>query len=176
MRLMLSIVALLLAAAPAHAADLSTIGCIADKIEIPVKALLVIDVERNLTEQGKPARYEPRVLAAINAGAAQCAKEHGWPEAALQPARLYAIATLGWPAAQKLASDKGFDMAALEEAWSALPEETRNQPLPPTEYQTLIRGFITDEALQTRENAELIKQCIGFLSTIQYSSYQFSQA
>lgn len=176
MRLMLSIVAALLAAAPAHAADLATIDCIAGKIEIPIKALLAIDVERNLTEQGKPARYEPRVLAAVNAGAAQCAKEHGWPEAALQPARLYAIATIGWPTAQKFATDKGFDMGALEEAWSALPEETRNQPLPPTEYQALIRGFITDEAKQTRENAELIKQCIGFLSTIQYSSYQFSQA
>lgn len=176
MRLMLPIVAALLAAAPAHAADLATIGCIAGTVELPVRAQIAIDVERNLTHPGTPAKYEPRVLTAINLAAKKCAEEHGWPEAALQPARLYALATMGWPTAQKIATDKGFDMAALEEAWTMLPEETRNHPLPQSEYQALIRGFITDEAQQTRENAELIKQCVGFLSTIQYSSYQFSQA
>lgn len=175
-RYLLPVAAVLLAATPAHAADLATIGCVAAKVPLPVRAQLVIDVERNLNEQGKPATYDPQVLGAINIASTQCAEEHGWPEAALQPARLYALATLGWPAAQKFAAEKGFDMAALEDAWTTLPEDVRNQPLPATEYQTLIRGFITDEALQTRQNAELIKQCIGFLSTIQYSSYQFSQA
>jgi hypothetical protein len=176
MRMMVAVGAVLMAAAPAHAADLATLGCIAGKVELPIRAQIVIDVERNLTEAGKKHSYDPRVLTAINLAAAKCAAEHGWPEAALRPARLYAIATLGWPTAQKIAAERGFDMAELEEAWATLPEETRNQPLPQSEYETLVRGFVTDEALQTRENAELVSECFGFLSVLQYASFEFSQA
>lgn len=175
-RFLAPVAGMLLAAAPAHAADLATIGCIADKIELPIRAQIVLDVERNLTEVGKSHTYDPRVTAAIGAAGALCAKENDWPEAAIAPARLYALATLGWPTAQKVATERGFDMAALEDAWAALPEEVRNFQLPPETYRTLVIGYVTDEAKQTRENAELINECFGFLSIIQYSSYQFSQA
>lgn len=175
-RFLLPIAAVLLAATPAHAADLATIGCIADKVELPIRAQIVLDVERNLTEVGKHHSYDPRVTAAIGAAGAMCAKEHGWSEAAIAPARLYALATLGWPTAQKIATERGFDVAALEDAWAALPEEVRNYQLPPQTYKTLVIGYVTDEKQQTRENAELINECFGFLSIIQYSSYQFSQA
>ena len=175
-RYLLPVAALLLAATPAHAADLATIGCIADKVELPIRAQIVLDVERNLTETGKRHSYDPRVTAAISAAGKLCAQEHGWPEAALQPAMLYALATLGWPTAQKVATERGFDMAALEELWATVPEEARNQVLPQTEYQRLVQAFVTDEDKQTRENAELINECLGFLSIIQYSSYAFSQA
>ncbi|MEZ0243126.1 MAG: hypothetical protein ACAH11_07095 [Sphingomonas sp.] len=163
-------------AAPAQAADLATIGCIASRIELPVRAQVAIDVERNLNSPGAPATYDPRVTAALNLAGKICADQNGWSEAALKPAMLYALASLGWPTAQKIATERGFDMGALEDAWAAVPEEKRNHPLVQTDYQELIRGFITDEALQTRENAELVKQCFGFLSVIQYSSYAFSQA
>jgi hypothetical protein len=163
-------------AAPAHAADLATIGCIEKKIELPVRAQIAIDVERNLNSPGKPATYDPRVTNALSLAGKLCAEENGWSEAALKPALLYALASLGWPTAQKIATERGFDMGALEDSWAQVPEEKRNHPLVATDYQELIRGFITDEALQTRENAELIKQCYGFLSVIQYSSYAFSQA
>ncbi len=44
------------------------------------------------------------------------------------------------------------------------------------EMQALVRNAVTDEAKQTRENAELVAEYFAFLSTIQYASYQFSQA
>lgn len=176
MRLLISIAAALLAATPACAADLATIDCIAGKVELPIRAQIAIDVERNLTEMGKKHSYDPRVLAAIGLAATRCAEENKWPEAALVPARLYALATLGWPTAQRIATERGFDMAALEETWSGLAEDMRNRPLPQAEYETLVKGFVTDEALQTRENAELVSECFGFLSIIQYSSFDFSQA
>jgi hypothetical protein len=35
---------------------------------------------------------------------------------------------------------------------------------------------VTEEAKQTRENAELLAEYFAFLSSIQYASYDFSQA
>jgi len=165
-----------IAAPPAHAADLATIGCIAGKVELPVRAQIAIDVERNLTELGKRHTYDPRVTNAISLAAKLCAAENGWSEAALKPAMLYALATLGWPTAQKIATEHGFDTGAMEDVWAALPEETRNAPLPQPVYETLVKTYVTDESKQTRENAELVAECFGFLSIIQYSSYEFSQA
>lgn len=176
MRFLLPALAVLLAATPAHAADLATIGCIASKVELPVRAQIAIDVERNLTDTGARHSYDPRVTNAISLAGKLCASENGWSDAALKPAMLYALSSLGWPTAQRIATARGFDMPALELAWEGLPEETRNMPLPQPVYETLVKGFITDEEKQTRANAELIAECFGFLSIIQYSSYEFSQA
>ena len=176
MRFLLPVAAVLLAATPAHAADLATIGCIANKIELPVRAQIALDVERNLTETGQRHSYDARVTNAISLAGKLCASENGWSDAALKPAMLYALSSLGWPTAQRVATEHGFDMAALELAWETLPEETRNRPLLQPVYETLVKGFITDEEKQTRANAEMIAECFGFLSIIQYSSYEFSQA
>ena len=176
MRFLMPVAAMMVMATPAHAADLATIGCIASKVELPVRAQIAIDVERNLTESGLRHGYDPRVTNAINLAAKLCASENGWPEAAVKPAMLYALSSLGWPAAQRIATERGFDMPSLELAWETLPEETRNTPLLQPVYETLVKGFITDEEKQTRANAELIAECFGFLSIIQYSSYEFSQA
>jgi hypothetical protein len=176
LRSLLPVLCLIGFAAPAQAADLATLDCISDKVSLPVRAQIVLDVEHNLASLGKPPSYDPRVTGAIAAAGKLCAEENHWPEAATQPAMHYALASLGWPTAQKIATERGFDMGGLEDAWAALPEEKRNHPLAQTDYQDLVKGFVTDEALQTRENAELVKQCFGFLSVIQASSYEFSQA
>lgn len=176
-RYIVPIVAVLLAATPAaQAADLATIGCIAEKVELPIRAQIVLDVERNLTEVGKKHTYDPRVTVAIGAAGKVCAEQHGWPPEAVEPAMRYTLATLGWTTAQKIATERGFDVAALEELWATVPYEARNQVLPATEYQRLVREFVTDEKQQTRENAELVNELLGFLSIMQYSSYAFSQA
>lgn len=176
LRFILPAVAMLLAAAPAHAADLATIGCIEKKIELPVRAQIAIDVERNLTDAGKRGAYDERVTNALSLAGKLCAAENNWSEAALKPAMLYALASLAWPTAQRLATERGFDTAAMEAVWAGLPEETRNAPLLQPVYETLVKTYVTDEEKQTRENAALVAQCFGFLSIIQYSSYQFSQA
>jgi len=162
-------------AAPAHAADLSTIGCIAEKLPLTVKAQIVVDVERNLTETGTKHSYAPAALQAVRAAANACASENKWPDAAVRPAMLYTLAKLGWPTAQRVATARGLDPAALEEAWGALPEETRNVPLT-AEVNGQLADAVVAQADRTPEKAELVGEFFGFLSLIQYTSYEFSQA
>ncbi|MES2443483.1 MAG: hypothetical protein V4574_11695 [Pseudomonadota bacterium] len=163
------------AAMPAQAADLATLGCVTDKLELPVRAQIVLDVERNLAESGKKHSYAPRVLAAVRTAATACAAEHGWPEPALRPAMLYTLATLGWPTAQKVAAERGLDTAALEEAWNALPEETRNRPLTSEANQQLAEASGGGDD-QSPEKAELVGEFFGYLNLMQFTSYDFSQA
>jgi hypothetical protein len=162
-------------AMPAHAADLATIGCVADKVPLTEKAQVVIDVERNLQETGKKHVYAPSVLQAVRAATTACAKENGWPDTALRPAMLYTLAKLGWPTAQKVAAEHGLDTAALEEAWDALPEDTRNRPMT-KEVNEQLASAVVAEADRTPEKAELVGEFFGFLSLIQSTSYDFSQA
>ena len=163
-------------AAPAHAADLATIGCVAGKLDADTTARLHADVSRNMAESGKRPSYDPAVGSAIGAAAASCAEENGWSEAAVKAARVYTLARVGWPVAQRVIGERGFDAALLEAQFQALPEEVRNRPLTAAEMQELLKAAVTDEARQTRENAEMLGEFFGFLNIIQYASYEFSQA
>ncbi|MDP5278648.1 hypothetical protein Q9Q95_06905 [Sphingomonas sp. DG1-23] len=167
---------LLLLAAPANAADLATIDCVAGKVSAAATAKLHADVSRNMTESGKRPSYDSAVGGSIASAAAACGTEHGWSEAAVKAARIYTLAKLGLPVAERVIGARGFEAATLEDRFQALPEETRNRPLTPTENQELIKVSVTEEAKQTRENAELLAEYFAFLSTIQYASFDFSQA
>jgi hypothetical protein len=172
----LATAAVLALAAPAHAADLATIDCVAGKLSPVVTAKLHADVSRNMAESGKRPSYDPAVGGSIASAAAACGLEHNWSEAAIKAARIYTLARLGMPVAQRVIGERGFDAAALEDQFQTLPEEARNRPLTPAENQELVKGSVTEEARQTRENAELLAEYFAFLSTIQYASFAFSQA
>jgi hypothetical protein len=172
----IAIAALLTFAMPAHAADLATIDCVAGKLAPAVTAKLHADVSRNMVESGKRPSYDPAVGGSIASAAAACGLEHDWSEAAIKAARVYTLAKLGLPIAERVIAERGFEAAALEDRFQTLPEETRNRPLTATENQELIKGSVTEEAKQTRENAELLAEYFAFLSTIQYASFDFSQA
>jgi hypothetical protein len=163
-------------ATPAHAADLATIDCVAGKVSAATTARLHADVSRNMTESGKRPSYDPTVGGGIASAAAACGLEHNWPEAAVKAARVYTLAKLGLSVAERVVGERGFDAAALEDRFQTLPEETRNRPLTAAENQELIKGAVTEEAQQTRENAELLAEYFAFLSTIRYASFDFSQA
>jgi hypothetical protein len=94
----------------------------------------------------------------------------------VKAARVYTLAKLGVSVAQRVIGERGFEAAELEDRFQALPEETRNRPLTAAESQELIKASVTEEAKQTRENAELLAEYFAFLSTIQYASFNFSQA
>ena len=163
-------------AAPACAADLSTIDCVTRKLDIAVRTQIESDAARNLAESGKRPSYDPTIGKGLSEAAGACAKQHKWSAAAARAAGIYAIAKLGLPVAQRVVGERGFDAAALEDQFQALPEETRSRVLTAADNQALIRVANTDEAQQTRENAELLAEYFGFLSTIQYASFDFSQA
>jgi hypothetical protein len=167
---------LLMLAAPAYAADLATIDCVAGKVNAAATAKLHADVSRNMTESGKRPSYDPAVGSGIASAAAACGLEHDWSAAAIKAARVYTLAKLGLPVAERVIGARGFEAAALEERFQTLAEETRNRPLTAAETGELIKGSVTEEAKQTRENAELLAEYFAFLSTIQYASFDFSQA
>ncbi|HVJ01551.1 MAG TPA: hypothetical protein VM662_05170, partial [Sphingomonas sp.] len=88
----------------------------------------------------------------------------------------YALAKIGMPVAQRVITQRGFEPAALEDQFQALPEETRNRPLTAQESQGLVRDAAIEEVQKTRENAELLSEYFAFLGTIQYAAYEFSAA
>ncbi|NIJ20186.1 hypothetical protein FHS95_001878 [Sphingomonas naasensis] len=172
----LATAALLVCAAPAHAADLATIDCVAGKMAKGAVAQLHADVSRNMTESGKRPSYDPAVGGSIASAAVACGLEHNWSEAAIKAARVYTLAKVGMPVAQRVIGERGFDAAELEDRFLALPEEARNRALTAAETGELIKASVSDEAKQTRANAELLAEYFAFLSTIQYASFDFSQA
>ncbi|MBO9623300.1 MAG: hypothetical protein J7500_11370 [Sphingomonas sp.] len=172
----IAVAAALAWAAPAHAADLATIGCVAQKVDAAVRSQIEADVERNLTESGKRPSYGPGVGAGLKTAAAACAKEHGWTAAAASAAARYTLAKIGMPVAQRVITQRGFDPAALEDQFQALPEETRNRPLTAQESQGLVRDAAIEDVQKTRENAELLSEFFAFVGTIQYAAFEFSAA
>jgi hypothetical protein len=162
------------ASVPAHAADLATIDCVSGKLDAAIKAQIEADAARNLGEAGKRPSYDPSVGRGLNDAAAACAKDNGWSPAATKAAGIYALAKIGMPTAQRVVAERGFEPATLEDQFQALPEETRNRVLTAAENQGLIRAAVTDEARQTRENAELLAEFFAFLSTLQYAAHDFS--
>lgn len=176
MRVRIFALALAATTAPAQAADLATIDCVIDKLQPALKTQIEADVTRNLGESGKKPTYDSAVGSGLRIAATTCAAEHGWSEAAVVAARIYTLAKLGWPIAQRVVAEKGFDAALLEDAFQALPEETRNKPLSADDAKALVIGAVTEEDKQTRENAELLNEFFLFASTVQYSAYDFMQA
>ncbi|MFJ1288571.1 hypothetical protein, partial [Acinetobacter baumannii] len=85
-----------------------------------------------------------------------------WSEAALEAARVYTLAKLGQPIAEKAVVDQGFDPNELETRFDALPEDARNRPLTTEEMQQLVIASVTDEAKQTRANAALLNKYFLF--------------
>ncbi|AJP71406.1 hypothetical protein [Sphingomonas hengshuiensis] len=173
----LPIAALALAATalPAHAADLATLDCVVSKLDAAARSQIEADVVRNMAETGKRPTYAPAVKTALKEAATACATEHQWSNPAAGAAAIYALAKVGLPIAQRVVGERGFDAAALEDQFQALPEETRNRVLTAEENQALVRGAVTEEAQQTRENAELLNEYFAFLSTVQYAAQEFSQ-
>lgn len=162
------------AALPAHAADLATIDCVVTKIQPALTTQIEADITRNLSESGKRPSYDPVVGSGLRLAAMACGTENKWSEAAIAAARVYAIAKIGWPIAQRVVREKGFDAEELEDRFQQLSQETRDRPLTAEETQALVIASVTDEKLQTRENAELLNEFFAFQNTLQYAAFNFS--
>jgi hypothetical protein len=163
------------AAQAAQASDPSAIGCVADNIDAAVRAQIAADVERNLSEGGKRPSYDPSVGRGLNDAASACATANGWPGGAARAAGIYALASIGLPVAKRVVAARGFDPGALDDLYRTLPEATRNRALTAAETQGLIRQAVTEEAQQTRENAELLAEYFAFVNTLEYAVHQFSE-
>jgi hypothetical protein len=164
-------------ATPAQAADLATIDCVIGKLKPALTQQITTDITRNMDDSTavRPT-YDQAVGSGISIAAKECATENKWSDAALEAARVYTLAKLGQPIAEKAVTAQGFDTGALEAQFDALPEDTQNRPLTTVEMQGLVIASVTDEAKQTRANAALLNKYFLFLSTVRYAAWQFSQA
>ena len=165
-----------LAAFPASAADLATLDCVGGKLDAAVRGQIESEAAGALAEAGKRLTYSPSVGQGLGAAAKACAAEHKWTAAAAKAASFYALAKIGLPFARKAVEDKGFDASALEDQFQALPEEKRVRVLTTQDIQALIQAAVTEEAQQTRANAELLAEYFSFLNTAQYAAQDFSAA
>lgn len=177
MRLVLATACALAIATPALAApaDPASIVCVGQKLDAAVKAQLAVNVERNLANPGQRPSYDPAVTRGLNDATTACANERGWSGAAASASGVYALAEIGLPVARRVVQAKGFDPAALDQQFAALPEEVRRAPLSSKATQDLIRAAVTDEAQQTRANAQLLAQYFAFLNTLEYAAAYFSR-
>jgi hypothetical protein len=162
--------------APARAADLATIDCVIGKLKPALTQQIEKDITRNMGEAAVRPTYDPAVGSGISIAAKECADANKWSEAALEAARVYTLAKLGQPIAEKFVAAQGFDAGELEAQFDALPEDARNRPLTTVEMQGLVIASVTDEAKQTRANAALLNKYFLFLSTVRYAAWQFSEA
>lgn len=176
MRKILAVFLLSAIAVPAYAADLATIDCVVRKIQPALKEQVEGDVTRSFTDNTPRPIFDSIVNTGLSAAAKACAIEHKWTPAAATAARDYALAKLGMPIAEKFITEKGFETAELETQFGLLPEETRNRQLTKEEMQQLVIASVPEEAKQTRENAALLNKYYLMLSTVQFASWNFSQA
>ncbi|UYY59158.1 hypothetical protein [Sphingomonas sp. S2-65] len=177
MRILLAAALFLAASAvPASAADLATLDCVGAKLDAAVRSQIESEASSALAQAGKRLTYSPAVGQGLGTAAKACAAEHKWTAAAAKAAGFYALAKLGLPLARRAVEEKGFDAAALEDQFQALPEEKRVRVLTTQDTQALIQAAVTDEAQQTRANAELLAEYFSFLSTAQYAAHDFSEA
>lgn len=161
--------------APAHAADLATIGCAEDKLDAPMQEKIAGEVAQNLHTTGQKHVYSPQVLGAIKQAVLACANEHHWPTSAEKPVMLYTLARLAYPVARRMVDDRGLDSGALEAAWYMLPPDTREKPMTP-EVNRQLSEATKDSPDQSPEAAELVGEFFGYLNIMEYCSYDFSQA
>lgn len=101
------------AAAPASAADVTTIRCVEDNLDSNGRALLNRDLQKNLENAGGAQSYSPEFIAVIQGVAKTCQTKHGWSTEATQAAILFTLPKLGWPLAARMGRAKGINPELL---------------------------------------------------------------
>lgn len=162
--------------APAQAADLSTIGCVAEKLDDAAREKVAGEVAHNLEQATARSSFSPDVTKAVRDAAVECAGEHGWSAAAGRPAMLYTLAKLSLPTVQRIAGERGLDTGALESLWFALPEEQRDKPLTLETYRELADAAIPEGEGRTQANGALLRTFFEFQSLMQSASVEFAKA
>jgi len=159
--------------APAHAADLKTLDCVARTATPAVRTALATDIERNLSHADQKQSYDSAVVAGLRAAALTCQTQHKWTDAAMQSAILYAVPTLGMATAQRLAAANRLNYAALETRFMALPTAERIDALNAAVLGKLAAGAVeAGDVIDT--NANLAGGIFGLLAVREKARSDFA--
>jgi len=110
--------------APLLAAEVATLGCIAEGIDPSVPASLAEDLFVTTPESAQQARNDA-AIDAVAGKAIACKEKHGWSDAAMEAGIAYAITALTLPAAEKALTGDGIDPVVVTRVFRALPAEMR---------------------------------------------------
>ncbi|MES2443482.1 MAG: hypothetical protein V4574_11690 [Pseudomonadota bacterium] len=159
----LALCAPLAIAAPAHAADVATLGCVEQGMDKNARTLLLTDLETNLKNSGQAQSYRPETVQAIQAVALACKTKHGWTTEAAQAAILYTMPKIGWPLADRMGRAGGLNPDALAKRFRALPENERNDAINDEVLGKLARGSLAAGEINAN-NAALGGALYGLLA------------
>lgn len=150
-------------AAPAHAADLATLGCVEQGMDANARKLLLDDLTKNLENSGGEQSYRPETVQAIQSVAMACKTKNGWTTEAAQAAILYTMPKLGWPIADRFGRQHGLNPNALSKRFRALPQAQREDAINDGVLGTLARGSL-DAGEITGDNAAIAGALYGLLA------------
>lgn len=151
------------APAPAHAADVATLGCVEDGLDANARKLLLDDLTTNLENSGKAQSYRPETVQAIQSVAIACKTKHGWSTEAAQAAILYTMPKIGWPVADRMGRAHGLNPDALIKRFRALPDAERNNAINDEVLGKLARGSLAAGEING-DNAALAGALYGLLA------------
>ncbi len=153
----------LAAPAPAHAADVATLGCVEDGMDANARKLLLDDLTTNLNNSGQAQSYRPETVQAIQAVAMACKTKHGWTTEATQAAILYTMPKIGWPIADRMGRAHGLNPDALAKRFRMLPDAERNDAINDNVLGKLARGSLAAGEINA-DNAALAGALYGLLA------------
>jgi len=162
---------LLVLAAPAHAADIATIGCIGDKVSPDLRARLAGDYEARLREPGREldAALDDQLIAFGK----ECRARHGWSEAATNSAVAWTRSTIALPAAEKFARARGLDVDAVWRIWRATPAATRTRQLQDADLSVLGQALQAAGLFKKEGDPTIIGRLVAYMNTNEFCRVDF---
>jgi hypothetical protein len=153
----------LAAPAPAHAADVATLGCVEAGLDANARKLLLDDLTTNLNNAGKDQSYRPETVQAMQAAARACQQKNHWSDAATSASILYTMPKIGWPTADRMSRQHGLNPDALAKRFRALPDAERRDALNDDVLGKLARGSLAAGEINA-DNAALAGALYGLLA------------
>jgi hypothetical protein len=160
------------APAPAHAADVATLGCVEQGMDANARKLLLDDLTANLNASGGAQSYRPETVQAIQAVALACKTKYSWTIEAAQASILYTMPKIGWPLADRMGRQHGLNPDALIKRFRALPEDQRKDAINDAVLGSLAQGSLAAHEINA-DNAALAGALYGLLALQEKALYDF---
>jgi len=170
--LLLAVAVPVLAAAPASAADIATLGCVDQQLPATLRASLAADVQRQMgdgTFTFDPALNPP--LVAVLRG---CQRTYGWSEVATQAAGVYLRASIGLPLVITAMRGLGVDTDKVMAIYRDLPQSIREKRLDQATMRQLMDAVVDTGMIKDVDQAKLLGRMIAYANLIEMSRHDFA--
>lgn len=177
MRLLAFVLALaapLLGAAPASAADVTTLDCVVKQMPASLRVDIVADVNRQIAAEA--ADPDPALLTPLKAVAESCQRVNGWSDAATKAAAAYLHHSTALVPIIDAMQAHGIDSLRVLGIYHALPESVRSRRLDEDTMRGVIEKVVDAGMIDDREEALLLGRAIAYANLIDISRHEFIAA